>query len=773
MRAVAYRLRSVTRQHWRRTALTTMLVASVVATVVAIGAGAHRTATAPDRFAASSALTVDDVVTQDRGGPPRTKEVASLPGVSSVDAMTFVFGGVVGPQGELAPNAIMFSGSARAARVHVISGRQTDHDNPHEFVATRNWVDDTHAALGDSFEFATLSQEQADQNGFTGDDPQGPTFSATLVGVVSGPGALDDPTPTIIVSPALLDDPDIGVKVTLMAVDLAPGVDSARFRAELDTLPGGVGLSLAPAPVISAEVRRAVQTQARALGLLTVVLAIAATAVLGQLLTRQVRPTVVDRERLTAIGFTTTQIVADSMGQTVIPITVGAVTGIGASVIGSALFPTGFVEAIEPHPGVMVDWAVVLAGMVFVVVALGAWTLASLTLIDASARAARPTPTVDILATRSPSATAAIGLRLAFGNFVAGRGPARGAMVGVVLALAGVTAAATFRASLDRLVHDPSRFGSYYDAMVGGNGADELPDGLIEQLDRRSDVTSLAVYADDEVRVGDRTVPVLGMDLVRGPGAPIVISGRLPSRDDELALGRVTAKQLGVHVGDETVLVGRTAAARFRVTGVIVMPGLGANDGLGTGGVVVERELTRIDTLAQPTTVALQLDDDIATFGASVPELADLPPDPPFVPTAIANVARVRSMPFALAALLAALALLTVGNVMVVSTRSSRQALAILRSLGAGSGWIARAVHWQATCFTLTSVALGVPIGIIIGRLVFGTFARNMGVVDAASIPVAGIAIAVVTIVVLANIAAAIPARDARRSRPAVLLRVE
>ena len=47
-----------------------------------------------------------------------------------------------------------------------------------------------------------------------------------------------------MVSPALLDEPDLGIKVTMMAVDLRPGVDLSQFRAQLDTLPDGAGLSL-------------------------------------------------------------------------------------------------------------------------------------------------------------------------------------------------------------------------------------------------------------------------------------------------------------------------------------------------------------------------------------------------------------------------------------------------------------------------------------------------------------------------------------------------
>ena len=108
-----------------------------------------------------------------------------------------------------------------------------------------------------------------------------------------------------------------------------------------------------------------------------------------------------------------------------------------------------------------------------------------------------------------------------------------------------------------------------------------------------------------------------------------------------------------------------------------------ANDGLGNGALVTERGLKRIDDAAQPTTVAVQLSDSLAEFAASMPELGDAPPDAAYVPAAIANVSRVRSIPFALAAVLAVLALLTVGHVMLTSTRGSRRELAILRSLGA------------------------------------------------------------------------------------------
>ena len=271
----------------------------------------------------------------------------------------------------------------------------------------------------------------------------------------------------MVVSPGLLAEPDVGLSATIMAVDLRPGVDLAQFRAQLDTLPDSDGLSLDPASPISGEVRRAVETQARGLWLLGLAAAIAAVAVLGQFITRLVRPTRAERERLTAVGFTNTQVIADAMGQAVIPITLGAVLGASVAVIPSGVFPTGFVRVVEPNPGRLVDWDVLAGGAALFMVGLALWTFVALTLTGSTAgprsrrRPSRLSRAVPRARPRRP------GLRLAFSNFADGRGSARGAMIGVMLTIAGVTAAITFGASLDRLVDQPFRYGSYYDAASG------------------------------------------------------------------------------------------------------------------------------------------------------------------------------------------------------------------------------------------------------------------------------------------------------------------
>ncbi len=65
------------------------------------------------------------------------------------------------------------------------------------------------------------------------------------------------------------------------------------------------------------------------------------------------------------------------------------------------------------------------------------------------------------------------------------------------------------------------------------------------------------------------------------------------------------------------------------------------------------------------------------------------------------------------------------------------------------------------------------PLGIVVGRQVFTAFADNMGVVDDPAFPIASIAVGTIGIAIVANVAAAIPARQARRMRAAALLNTE
>ena len=769
-----FRLYSTLRRRWASTSFVTLIVAVVGAIVIALASGAQRTGSAPDRYSAQAEAGLDALVVQDtQGGPPLTAEVAALPGVESAASASFVFGGFLESTAEQADGSYVFAGSPRPLGLDLVEGRLANPSSEHEFVATRTFVDLHGAAIGDSFELFTYTLQQVRSDGFTGDDPQGPRVTMTLVGILDGPSQLEESAANALVSPALLNDPQVAIALTLIAVDLAPGIDIGMLRAELDTLPDHDGFSVEPGVLISENVRRAVKVQAQGLWLLAAAAAVASIATLGQLIARQVRPAQSERERLAAIGFTDRQMLAESAGFALLPIALGVLLAMGLALIPSGAFPSGFARAIEPNPGIFVDWKVLLGGGALFIVALSLWTMASLTIAQSRTRSKPPSPAVDAIATRIASATCANGTRFALTSGDRGRGSVGGAIAGVSLAIASVVAAITFGVSLDRLVTQPFRYGGNYDFAIGDNGADTLPDGLVERLNANPDVESLTVFAGSKARAGDATVMVLGMDVVRGGGTPYVVDGRLPVGEDEIALGQVTADQVGAHIGEQLALAGSTDNAEFRVTGLVVMPGFGESDGIGEGALVTTDGLARLDVLAQPQQASAQLSIPVTEFVASVPELADLPPFTRFVPPAILNVQRIRAIPFVLAGVLAALALLTAANVLLISIRSRKRDRAILSALGADRGWILRTTHWQATVFALLPVALGVPIGIMTGRLVFSAFASNMGAVSSAAVPLAIVGVGGTMVLLVANLIAALPARSASRLQPARVLRTE
>ena len=768
VRAVGYRVRCLLRAQWRSTLAATVVVAVVTGVVLALAAGAARTSSAPDRYTAARGGGFDGTVQQERGRP-RTAEVAALPGVESVDAVTFVFGGLARRDGASAPDAIVFAGSHRAIGTRLATGREADPSVPGEFVATRTFAEAWGVALGDRFTLRTLSQEQADRAGFEAfatEGPQGPSLDAVLVGTVDGPAELEEPTPLAVVPPSLLDR-GAGAAVTIMSLQMRPGTSLDDVRAQLDELPDGETLSLERAEFISPFVRTAVQAQGQGYWLLAAVAAVTAIVVLGQLITRSVRLPTEEANRLEALGFKKTQVLGESAGRAAVPIVGGAVLAVVVSASLSPLFPTGFVRRIEPHPGPRVDGAVLAAGTVAAVMALILWTVAALALGRRRREPERPAELVEWVAVRCPTAALATGFRFAFTRSRRDRGSIRGTVTGMLAITVLLVGTVVFGSSLARLVSDGHRYGDNHDLWVG-TGGETVPEEQIESLVADDDVAALTVYGTGRARLGPMTLGVAAMDPVKGALAPTIVSGRLPSGDDEIALGRLAAHDLGAGVGSELTVQADAGGRSFRVTGLAVVPAVEGLEGVGQDAVITMGALRRIDPEATPVAAGLTLRE-----GAPAGTAERLGLGPSSRPVVITNLARVRAIPFLLAGLVGALAVLTVVHVMATSVYHRRRDVALLRSLGADGGWITRAVHWQATSFALLPLALGAPLGLIAGRLVFRMFADSVGAVSSASFPYVVLIVVMAGFVALGNAVAAVPARRARRLAPAPLLTSE
>src|SRR5262249_1338518 len=196
-----------------------------------------------------------------------------------------------------------------------------------------------------------------------------------------------------------------------------------------------------------------------------------------------------------------------------------------------------------------------------------------------------------------------------------------------------------------RLVADPGRFGSNYDFAVGELG-DSSPDQLRTALADDADVSGLMLLTGGQARIGRTTVGIIGVETVRGGLSPEMLAGRMPAGPDELALGRVTARQLHLHVGDQVHLAGDSGQGQYRVVGLAVVPTLGGIAGVGNGAVRSFEGLQPLTAEPSGNIAAVVLRSDAPPRAAKrVAGTVDDRPNIESAPASIVNLARVRRIP--------------------------------------------------------------------------------------------------------------------------------
>jgi len=97
--------------------------------------------------------------------------------------------------------------------------------------------------------------------------------------------------------------------------------------------------------------------------------------------------------------------------------------------------------------------------------------------------------------------------------------------------------------------------------------------------------------------------------------------------------------------------------------------------------------------------------------------------------------------------------------------------VALLKVLGFVRRQVLVATCWQAITVVAVGLVIGVPLGIVAGRVVWRLFASNLGAVPVAIIPV-GLLFGVCAVIVIGGLVlAAVPAAFAIRVSPAEALR--
>ncbi|MEY2569847.1 MAG: putative transport system permease protein, partial [Acidimicrobiaceae bacterium] len=474
----------------------------------------------------------------------------------------------------------------------------------------------------------------------------------------------------------------------------------------------------------------------------------------------------------------------------------------GALAVGwasSGLGPVASAREVDPHShlGVGIDVAAVVLGGSAVVLAVAVLLVTGATSRVRVAAAPRRPSSISRLVNRVPGVAPLLGIRAALRS--AG---ATAMLLASIAAVTAVLATVVFTTSLNALVATPAQYGWPYDLGVMTNFGYGLSDraAITTTLDRPEVQRWAIAGVSGGFAVGGVPVPTVS-DRGGFTDLPVqLVRGRIPAADDELALGSLTADRLGVDVGDHAQVTSYYGERDGVVTGIVVLPPVGPFEAdqasLGTGallsspfleamvapgeaeGGLAPKELA--DSISSFVVIDLVDGTDKESFLASIrPDLQswDLSGAPPFVydqpvqPALIADAAAMRGVPVALGSFFA---LAMAGGLILgiaVATRARRRELALLRAVGCTGRQLRATVRWHALTIVGVGLAVGVPLGIALGRTAYRVFAEGIG---AKALPVLSpgwITLVAATTIVAGLVAGLLPGRRAAHEPAAVTLR--
>ncbi len=794
MSAVILRARADFRAYWRAWVGLALLVGLAGGAVTAAAAGARRSDSAYPRFLAATRAP-DVQVFSDPDDPNFAQipfdQLSRLPQVA--EAAPAVAYAVVDP-----PDAALIAGRdervGRSVQRHkLLAGRQPRPESADEVMASFTLARSHHLRVG-----GILSLTIAVPGG---DDRSPVTVALRVVGIEASAGEFPPQTGTSTdqawTTPAFFQAHAGELKIyDAAALRLRRGSrDSAAVLGEIQQLAGGRPANAFASTDQSVNTERSIHLQAVALWALAALLAVAALLVTAQLLIRQAHLESGDDPALRALGMSRGQLATVGMARSVVVGGLGAVVAVGLAFLLSPLTPVGLARTAEPGPGFALDATALGSGALatFVLVTAAAawpsWRAATATRTELRASETggrnRASAVAEALARAAAPVAMTTGVRLALEP---GRGraavPVRSTVMGAVIGVVALATALGFGASLDHLLATPRLYGVTWDAQVVNPATDDVSAAL-PVLDQDGDVADVSFgYAGfplvvDGVRVdGIAVAPVRGASL-----APTPVEGRLPTEPDEVMLGTRTMTALHARIGSTVRGIlgdATTDPVPLRVVGRAVFPSLGDAMGLGqglaltpagfhymvpVGGPKPDLILVRFRSGVDASRATSALQRRVAPV-----RLAALAPARP---VDLVNFGRVQSFPLVLGGLMGLFAAATLAHVLVTSIRRRRRDLAVLKVLGLGPAQVRATVAWQATTLALVAVAVGVPLGVVAGRLVWRLFAHQLGITPEPAVPLLALGLLALATMVVANLVAVLPGRSASRTQPALVLRSE
>jgi predicted lysophospholipase L1 biosynthesis ABC-type transport system permease subunit len=269
---------------------------------------------------------------------------------------------------------------------------------------------------------------------------------------------------------------------------------------------------------------------------------------------------------------------------------------------------------------------------------------------------------------------------------------------------------------------------------------------------------------------------VRGVNTIKGAPPLLILHGRTPETG-EIVLGRRTMSDLGVGIGDRVTAVGTKSSQELRVVGEAVFAGIVDVPEASWGGAVDNDQMTTLDYgeggSGSGAVVRLADGVDRELFAQHFEDTTGHAPTLHEEPIELARVREIESLPWILAGFLAAAGLLALLNAIVTTVRRRGRDLAVLRSVGFAPNGVRRAVVTESVALATLGLAIGVPAGIIIGRILWGRLAASLGVEVLIDVPWQPIVVACAAALFTAAACSLVPARSAARRPIAEALRAE
>ena len=458
---------------------------------------------------------------------------------------------------------------------------------------------------------------------------------------------------------------------------------------------------------------------------------------------------------------------------------VAVAVGLGVAVALSPRFPIGVARRVEPTLGVHFDAAVLLPGVALVaaLTVAAAWWFA-LASMRRRTRAAHDRPTTPAFlrwVRRVGPIPLGLGAQLAFERGRGGRSlPSRSAVVAAMVAVLAVVGALGLVRGIDDAVAVPARSGQTYQAAFWAEDPSQLAP-VESLLEKRHDVAAVAVMSRANVDVKGAGIPTYSIDERTGSVDFVVLSGHAPRGRDEIAVGPATAQQLGLGLGD-TLPLGPNHRP-VRIVGTTLLPET-PHSAFDQGFWMTTAGYDRVVGADNPDTELELVTNfvpgvDVDRVAGTIATQHNLEFDKPIQPVDVSYLHDVRTLPRVLALFVALLAIAAFTHVFVTTVGRRRHDFAVLRTLGLRPGQSAATMFWQATAMSALALAIGIPLGVIAGRLVWQWVATRTPLVYVPPVSMLAVVLAVPVTLALAYVLVALPARALARVRPARVLRAD